>query len=124
MWMRFNPAKPVQTSAVQGPEFWTSPWSVVTEWWRPGGDQGAPVARTYRNGRQLMIEIDLPGEDPARLSLEAGPERLHLGCGDGREHTVPLPFVVDPESVSAEWRHGVLLVEARQGRRARRLPLA
>ncbi len=118
MWMRFNPAKPVKTTAEQGSEFWLSPWSVVTEWRRPEGD-GQPVVRTYRDGRRVVMEIELPGQDPAQVSLEAGPERLHLVYGS-HEHTVPLPFRVAPETVKAEWRHGLLRVEGQPGDGGRR----
>lgn len=81
---------------------------MVTEWWNPDSDD-ATVARTYRDGSRIIVEIDVSGVDPSTVELEVGSNRLHLTCGE-HESMIPLPLVVNEQTAQAQWQRGLLQV--------------
>ncbi len=102
--LQTNPA------TTEGAFFWNTPWSVVTQWCGPDQPDRV-VARTYRDGSQAVVEIELVGVDPDSIELEAGPNRLQLRYS-AHEYTLPLPLMIDQASVTADWNQGLLRVVA------------
>ncbi len=102
-----NHSKPIEAAL-----YWHSPWSVVSQWW-DCDQSGAAVARTYRDGGRVIVEIELAGVDPDQIALEAGSNRLHLRYPN-HSRTIPLPFVINQESARADWKDGLLSIIVEQ----------
>ena len=95
---------------------------------RPRGANGgmfAPALESFVRDDKLVLRADLPGIDPKavdievegdrltvrgeRKSVEEGKDRLHREVSYGRfERTVQLPAGIDPETVRATYKDGVL----------------
>lgn len=105
----------------QSSTFWQSPWSVVSEWWDPS-DPEHRAARVYRDGRRVIVEIDIPNASAEGTDFELDSNHLYLRYPDGQA-TIPLPFFVDQSSANATWDRGglrVVMDHASSQRRAQR----
>jgi HSP20 family molecular chaperone IbpA len=109
---RFKQASIEESASVAAALFWYSPWSVVSQWWDPE-QNGQPVARTYRDGHRVIVEIEMAGVDPAQVELQAGANRLHLTYPD-HQSTIPLPFFINEDTAKADWAQGLLRVVVEQ----------
>ena len=96
--------------------------------WRGKGTNGgmfAPALESFVRDDKLVFRADLPGIDPKavdihvegdrltvrgeRKSVEEDKNRLHREVSYGRfERTVQLPAGIDPDTVKAAYRDGVL----------------
>jgi len=91
------------------------------------GGQAAPPIDLYETDEAVVLAIDLPGVDPARLRVSANDRQVRIegGC---RAHTIQgsylqmerchdefarplmLPVAVDPHRAVAHYERGVLLI--------------
>jgi HSP20 family protein len=91
------------------------------------GGQAAPPIDLYETDEAVVLAIDLPGIDPARLHVSANDRQVHIegGC---RSHTIQgrylqmerchdefarplmLPVAVDPHRAVARYEQGVLTI--------------
>ena len=93
---------------------WQSPWSVVTEWWQLRGED-CPVVRTYRDGDRVIVEIEPGAADPAAMDVEVGGNHIYVS-GSVPETTIPMPWMIDPESANLQSEGNLLrVVVARAG---------
>jgi len=90
---------------------------------RPRGD-------FYRENGKVVAEFEIPGIDPKKVDLKVYKDQLELKAEKGRENKVEkenylrseryygsvsrniqLPFEIDPSSVKATYKSGILKVE-------------
>lgn len=110
--LRFSAKKTRDVAEWQSSTFWQSPWSVVSEWWDPNDPENA-TARVYRDGRRVIVEIDIANKSAEETELEVDSNHLYLRYPKGQA-TIPLPFFVDQSSANATWDRGALRVEMDQ----------
>jgi HSP20 family protein len=97
-----------------------------------------PVVDVVETGDEVLVDVDLPGIDPAAVEVSLAGNMLTLKGSksvrptletDAEHHrershgkflrSLPLPVPVDAENVSAEFRHGVLHVRLAKAERAK-----
>ena len=102
-----------------------------------------PAINMYDEGDKSVLWAEIPGVDPDKLELSVlnetvtlKGERLDAAEAEGNyyrrerpygrfERTVTLPEAVNPESVKAAYKHGVLTVtmEKAEAEKAKRIPI-
>ena len=110
-------------------------------------DSGLPAVETFSRGEEFVVRADLPGVDPKNVELsvegdrltirgerkfehkegDEGSERAYREVQYGRfERILSLPAGVDPGSVKAGYRNGVLEVtmKAPQGHVSKKVPIS
>ncbi|RLE68326.1 MAG: hypothetical protein DRJ45_08140 [Thermoprotei archaeon] len=83
-----------------------------------------PLYNLYESGDEVILTADLPGASKEEIDLTAGEDyfRIEAPCrspirgGEGRRYIlhVRLPVQIDPESVRARYKEGVLEVVAKK----------
>jgi HSP20 family protein len=83
-----------------------------------------PLYNVYESGDEVRLTADLPGASKEEIGLIAGEDylRIEAPCrsplrgGEGRRYVlhVRLPAKIDPQSVKARYKEGVLEVIARK----------
>jgi len=91
------------------------------------GGQAAPPIDLYETAEAVILAVDLPGIDPARLRVSANDRQVRIE-GSCRPHTVQgrylqmerchdefarplmLPVAVDPHRAVARYEQGVLVI--------------
>ncbi|MGB9704381.1 MAG: Hsp20/alpha crystallin family protein, partial [Pyrobaculum sp.] len=75
--------------------------------------------RLVEEGDEVRIEIDMPGLEPSDISLSVTKDGTALraeGARGDRKYSrhIRLPVKIDPSSISALYRNGVLTITARK----------
>ncbi|MGC8993796.1 MAG: Hsp20/alpha crystallin family protein [Pyrobaculum sp.] len=75
--------------------------------------------RLVEEGDEVRIEIDMPGLEPSDISLSVTKDGTALraeGARGDRKYSkhIRLPVKIDPGSVSALYRNGVLIIVAKK----------
>ncbi len=86
-----------------------------------------PAIDIFENGEGLRILADVPGVDIAGAELEVEMPQLRIACTRAATHgasvrytaTIIVPDFVDPGSIVAELRNGVLEISMTKSARAR-----
>ena len=83
-----------------------------------------PLYNIYESGDEIVLTADLPGASREEIDLTAGEDylRIEAPCrsplreGEGRKYVlhIRLPMKIDPRSVRARYREGVLEIVARK----------
>ena len=83
-----------------------------------------PLYNLYESGDEIILTADLPGASKDEIDLTAGEDyfRIEAPCRsplrreEGRKYIlhVRLPVAIDPESVRARYKEGVLEVVAKK----------
>ncbi len=79
--------------------------------WRAREYEHAPVV-DY--GDHYEVRIAAAGADPRRMEVEATERRLHVriaGAARPIDRTFELMHAIEPEGVTAQWKHGVLEIQ-------------
>ena len=100
-------------------------------------DEGEFVIRPrgdfYREDGKIIAEFEIPGIDPEKVDLKIYKDRMELKAEKKRENkiekdnylrserfygsvsrTIQLPFEIDPDSVKASYKNGILKVELKE----------
>lgn len=77
--------------------------------------------KIVEEGEEVRIEIDMPGLEPSDIALSVSKDGTYIkaeGARGDRKYSrhVRLMFKIDPSSVSALYRNGVLIVTAKKVR--------
>lgn len=94
------------------------------------GETETPLLDIYEDAESIVVEADLPGIEPADVTIRLannrviiegrrgkrgeGPEAGHYlrmeRCIEDFRRIIPLPIAVDPQRAEASYRHGVLIL--------------
>lgn len=105
--------------------FFGSPWPALPS---------LPQLKVQQDDQEVSIRVEVPGVSPEDLSVTVDGNLLtiravHRGQGEDDvatyERAFTLPSSVDPEKVTAHYRHGILEVRLprAEGRRSRQIPI-
>ena len=97
--------------------------------------RATPLVDIFENSEGFLIEADLPGVEAQGLHVEYNPPELrvearaYVGSGPGEvlyERRFELGSGVDPESISAQLRQGVLRIDLKKvaAQRPRRIDVS
>lgn len=100
----------------------------------PAHFRQAPSVNVYESDEQYLVQLDVPGVDAGSIdvqvigtTLRVRAEQAKTGETDSPmvlfERQLELPEEVEPDSASAELKHGVLEVRISKGRSARRVKI-
>ena len=113
----------------------TRMWNRVREDWNI--DNTRPKSHIHQVENGYWIEFELPGVDPAQVSIEvdqdsvsvrgqfpASPIERDAREGESFHAVVNLPSDIDPDSAEADYRHGLLSIRVgKAGGRRRQISI-
>lgn len=90
---------------------------------RPSGggfvvqEEREPLVEVYEEGNEVIVVAEVPGVSKEDINLTAGEDELEISAeAPGRKYRkrVKLPSEIDPDSVKASYKNGVLEVRMRR----------